>query len=294
MAYFDLFRYPLNREEILQYIDQSCSPAALEPAFKELQEARCIFSTGPFFSLSNDPGIAQRRKEGNDRAAFLLPTAYRIGRFLYGFPFVRGVGISGSLSKNFADTNADIDFFIITAANRLWIARTLMHLFKKFSFLVQKQHWFCMNYYIDEAALVINEKNIFTATEVVTVIPVCGEQVFADFFAANAWSRGFYPNHPSVPSAIYPYKKPSLVKKAVEYGFNNGWGERLDQYWMRVTSKRWAEKERKHQLNMKGDPLGLKTDRHFARPNPEYFQKKILARMDMQLKALENKWNIRF
>ena len=31
-----------------------------------------------------------------------------------------------------------------------------------------------MNYYIDEEALQISDKNIYTAVEVVTLVPVCG------------------------------------------------------------------------------------------------------------------------
>jgi hypothetical protein len=108
---------------------------------------------------------------------------------LYRFPFVRGIGISGSLSKNYADEDADIDFFIITSRNHLWIARTFLHGLKKLSFLVGKQDWYCMNYFIDEEALVIAEKNIFTATEVVTLKPVCGEKRDYNLFTMRIIGR---------------------------------------------------------------------------------------------------------
>jgi predicted nucleotidyltransferase len=52
----------------------------------------------------------ERRIKGNRNAEQILNTAYKISRILYQFPYVRGIGISGSLSKNFADKNADIDF----------------------------------------------------------------------------------------------------------------------------------------------------------------------------------------
>ncbi len=235
-----------------------------------------------------------RRKEGNRHAQQLLPVAHRISRFLYNFPFVEAVGISGSLSKNFADNNADIDFFIITSPNRLWIARTLMHCFKKLTFLVGRQHWYCMNYYIDEKALTIEEQNIFTATEVITVIPVCGQQSFDRFFEANQWSARFYPNHVQQ-AGIFPDKKRRpFVKKITEAVFDHSLGDKLEHYWMEITSKRWADKEKKHRLNMKGDPLGLKKGMHYARPNPAYFQKKLLTRYNEKLSSLENLCNNRF
>jgi predicted nucleotidyltransferase len=118
-----------------------------------------------------------------------MTKAKGVGRLLIKFPFVRGVGISGSLSKNFADDKSDIDLFIITEKDRLWIARTLMHCFKKLTFLANRQHHYCMNYYVDEQQLQIAEKNIYTAIEVDTLIPLEGDVVFEQFYTANTWTR---------------------------------------------------------------------------------------------------------
>ena len=151
-----------------------------------------IFLHDDFYSLHNNPLLAYRRKEGNLRAKKLIPRAYAIGRFLYRFPFVRAIAISGSLSKDFADEKADIDFFIITKANRLWIARTMMHLFKKLTFITGHQHYFCMNYYVDEEALLIQDQNIFTAIEIRTLLPVCGGRQHDNFFEVNNWACKFF------------------------------------------------------------------------------------------------------
>ena len=107
----------------------------------------------------------------------------------------KAVAVSGSLSKYFADEKADIDFFIITSANRLWIARTFMHFLKKISYIAGKQHWFCMNYYVDEMGMNIQEKNIFTAMEISTLLPMQGTNHFKNFIAANAWINNYFPAH---------------------------------------------------------------------------------------------------
>src|SRR5690606_20254909 len=112
-----------------------------------------------FYALKQNPSIFFTRLRGNAFADTLIPKAERIGHFLSAFPFVRFLGISGSFSKRFTDENTDFDFFIITAADRLWIARTLMHLFKKLTFLFNKQDQFCMNYYIDATHLKIEDQN---------------------------------------------------------------------------------------------------------------------------------------
>ena len=184
LVYFDIFQYPLTKNEIRKYLDKPFPESGFEDLLQQMLSKQVIFQHNDFYSLHNNGLLAPRRKEGNLRAQMLMPKAFRIGRFLFHFPYVRAVCISGSLSKNFADEKADIDFFIITKANRLWLARTFMHFFKKFTFLTGHQHCFCMNYYIDEEALLIEAQNIFTAVEVITLVPVCGKQAINNFFSA--------------------------------------------------------------------------------------------------------------
>ena len=71
----------------------------------------------------------------------IMPKAIKISRKIAKFPFVESVNLSGSLSKGYYDLEDDIDFFIITKPNRLWIARTLLILYKKVFLLNSKKHF---------------------------------------------------------------------------------------------------------------------------------------------------------
>ncbi len=286
LAYFDIFQYPLTLEEIIQFLPCKMDEFFFQECLAELEEEKAIFHAQGFYSIQNNPLLGHRRKQGNQLAKKLSAKALKIGRFLYQFPFVRAVGISGSLSKNYADENADIDFFIITKANRLWIARTLMHLFKKFTFLTGKQHYYCMNYYIDEKALLLEEKNIFTAIEIKTLLPVSGEQTIKQFFGANKWAAEFLPachyrsqekNDPGV----------SGLKKIPEWMLNGKIGDRLENYFFRLTQSRWRKKVEKGKRNKKGQTMDLITGKHFARSNPGAFQEKVLALYDQKLSGLK-------
>ena len=62
-------------------------------------------------------------------------------------PYVRGVFISGQLSRYIADQKSDIDYFIVTEPERLWIVRTLFVLFRR-TFLLNNRKYFCTNYYV--------------------------------------------------------------------------------------------------------------------------------------------------
>ncbi len=228
---------------------------------------------------------------GNARAKERLRLARKITRFLSLFPFVKGIAVSGSLSKNFSEEHSDIDFFIITEKNRLWIARTIMHLFKKISFLAGLQHWFCMNYYIDEEALVIREKNIFTAMEVVTLLPLCDDAVFERFFQANKWSRNFFPVH-TVKNEAKKIKK-SILKILAEKILNAVAGEKTDNFLMKVTLKRWHKKTLRQKRNLHGGLMELDGDKHYAKPAPAHFQEKIIRMHRESLEVLIEQFTLR-
>lgn len=245
-----------------------------------------LYRMGPYYALRGDGALVERRMEGNRRARPLLEISKRTAPCLYRFPFVRALFISGSLSKNTADEKGDIDYFVITAPGRLWIARTCLHLMKKLSYLGGKQHWYCMNYFVDGNALEIDEKNIFTAMEIVTLLPMGGDEVVEHFFRANEWTRNYFPG--ARPAAGGSASRPHR-KRWMEYLFDNALGDWLDNFLMRLTTRRWDRKEKRGKRNIKGLPMGIRTGKHFCKPNPHLFQAQLLTRYHQKLLELEQR-----
>ena len=293
LVYFDQFNYPLTSEEIISFLEKSVGEDDLTRILHELARSKKIFKLDKFYSLQNEPLLSVRRNKGNQKAEMLLKKAEQISNLLYKFPYVRAVGISGSLSKYFADESADIDYFIITKANRLWIARTLLHLFKKNPFLKNRKDHYCMNYFVDEADLLIEEKNIYTATELFTLIPMAGNDSLKKFFETNSWSGIYFPNRvlPSVKEEIK--RRSPWFKKLMESVLNNKLGDSLDDYFMRLTSQRWKKKEDEHRLNTKGERMGLKTGKHFSKPNPIFFHDAFISKYEKKLEEKKKEWGFR-
>jgi hypothetical protein len=285
LAYFDLFQYPLTQTELLTFLPRYYSPGALTPALQTLMDEGWVYRLDEFYSLQSDYSLVPRRRKGNTKARELLTTAARVARLLSLFPFVRGVAISGSLSKNYADSHSDIDLFIVTRRNRLWLARTLMHAFKKLTYLTGKQHLFCMNYYVDEAALQIREKNIYTATEIATLLPLRGIEAFKEFYAHNTWSRTLLPNH-SMRIAHIKELPSSPLKRAVEIVLDHFVGNWLDTLLMKITVRRWKKKQQQARLNDRGLVLSLDGDKHYAKPDPSVFQQQLLALYEARVQHL--------
>jgi predicted nucleotidyltransferase len=285
LAYFDIFKYPLTSGEIYLFLKNKYDQNDFELALKYLVASQSIYQFSNFYTLRNDHELIVRRYIGNQKAADLIKIAVKVGDMLIKFPYVRGIAISGSLSKNFADENSDIDLFIITAKNRLWIARTLMHAFKKLTYLVNKQDYFCMNYYIDEDQLEIKEKTIYTAIEVVTLIPLQGDNVIEQFYAVNGWTREYLPNKIMRISSAKPLK-PTLFKLVIEKILDNRFGNAIDNILMKITAGRWLKKTESKKLNSKGAIMSMDTGKHYAKPDPGNFQAKLLEQYQQKISQI--------
>jgi predicted nucleotidyltransferase len=288
LAYFDIFNYPITQSEIILFCRKTYSHGEFSSALGTMAAEGVIYRFDEFYTLQNDYSVIPRRRTGNLKAKQLLRSADRVAVILSWFPFVRGIAISGSLSKNYADDQSDIDLFIITAKNRLWLARTLMHCLKKVSFLVNRQHLFCMNYYIDEAQLEIEEKNIYTATEIATLLPLRGIAAFQDFYKKNAWSRNYLPNHQMRISYIKEMPQ-SVVKRSLEWLLDNSFGNLLDNFFMKLTDRRWHKKRLKNKLNSRGLVMSMDAAKHCAKPDPGVFQERLVDIYEKKAAFLINK-----
>jgi predicted nucleotidyltransferase len=259
--------------------------AEFECALKELLDAGMIFKPGDFISLQNNNLIARRRIKGNERAKQLLNIAEKVGRIIW-VPYVKGVAVSGSLSKGFADVDDDIDLFIITAKNRMWIARSILFTLRRLASLFGKEKWFCMNYFVDEEMLEIPEKTIYSAIEIETLLPLQGHKTFELFFNANSWSKALLPNAPHRVS----FEKPtgsSFLKYIMEKLLNNAAGDRLDNMLMHATAKRLKSKEALLKQQVRGM---LIVEKHVARHDPKVFQHNFLLKYESRVVEVLNKY----
>src|SRR5450432_1305999 len=285
LAYFNMFEYPLKKNEIFIFLGHCNDYREFEQALNNLLRDSAIFKVGDFYSLRNDFEIAMRRYRGNEKATIMLKKAEKAATIIASFPFVKGVAVSGSLSKYFADDQSDIDFFIITTANRLWIARTFLHIFKKLTFIINKQSSFCMNYFIDAEEPAILEKNIYTAIEIATLLPFRGNGIFDNFLKENKWAGNFFPNkflHTPPTRKIGM----SWIKSLTEKALNNRFGNYLDDFLMLQTAKSWNLKTTANKKDSKGMLMSMHIGKHFSKPNPEIFQKKILQRYETSLSEI--------
>lgn len=285
LLYFDQFDYPLTAAEI---IDRSTVGSRAE-VYKELGLLTAqgfIFRFGGFYTPQNNYQLVKRRMDGNDLAVKYLKKARRISALISHFPFVRSVMLSGSISKMYMDEKSDIDYFVITAPGRLWIARLFFVLFHKLVML-NSTRLFCYNYMIAADHLDIAKRNTYTATEIVTLIPTYGSAGYHQFLESNGWVRDFFPNFP-IPVTEGIKEGDSRVKRFLERLFSGNMGEWLDIYLMKHTERRWHKRQ---PPKMFADPEAyMSLNRHTAKGHTQDHYPRILNAYEANIRNFENRF----
>lgn len=290
LAYYDIFDYPLKAEEIYYNLGtNSVSLTEIENEVEQLCKIGITFNKNNFYLLRNNENSISRRLEGNRLAKKKLISAYRMTKLISKFPYVRAVLLSGSISKGYMEKDSDVDYFIITHPNRLWVTRLLLMLFKKV-FLLNSRKVFCINYFVDTETLEIEEKDIFTATELATLIPIYGKDLYDELYKNNIWIKKFYPNFPKRDNEILVNKNSLFIQNLIEKTLNNSLGDKLDDFAMNLFEKSNHKKYREYNSN--DFQVAFKTSKHESKHHPKFFQKRVLEAFNDKLKSIENNYNV--
>ena len=280
----------MTQEEIAEHCHcYAINLAEIAAELEQLVERGIVELRDSFYFMGKDAFIIERRQEGSLRAEKYLKIARRVSKLISFFPFVKAVFISGSLSKGYVDKNGDIDFFIVTTTNRLWLCRTLLVLFKKV-FLLNSRKYFCVNYFLSIDNLEIPDKNIFTATELIFVIPTYNLQLHAEFIHANQWYVQYYPNKNFTEHKHLAVSEP-VVKRFLEMIFNGNLGKKLDEFCFQWTMKTWARKFKN--FDPTSFDLNFRSRNNVSKHHPKGFQFKVIEEYQQKINEFETKFGIK-
>ncbi|MDQ6671717.1 MAG: hypothetical protein M3069_13395 [Chloroflexota bacterium] len=201
VAYADVFEYPLTADEIHRYlIGVTASRGAVRAALDTPRLVPEVLSrSGRYFTLAGRGSAVDTRRSRAASAAEYWRRGVRYGHQIGRLPFVRMVAITGALAMdNVAD--GDIDYLVVTEPGRLWLCRALVVGLVRTAAL--RGTTLCPNYFLSERALVLSERNLFTAHEVTQMVPLIGLETYQRLRALNPWTKTFLPNAGGPPRRI--------------------------------------------------------------------------------------------
>lgn len=233
VIYADIFQYPLTEEEIYRYLVRvkTTRQAVHEGLQVCLETTGSLIRSGPYYLLAGREQIVPLRLQRAQVATGMWHRAYEYGRLMAQLPFVRMIAVTGSLAMNNVDPGGDIDYLVVTQPGRLWLARGLVVLLVRFAAL--RGDRICPNYFLSERALYLPDQNLFSAHELIQMVPLFGVQTYARMCRVNPWVDEFLPNSTAAPSRS-PLKgeRRSWFQKVSEQMLSSHAGDRVEGWEM--------------------------------------------------------------
>jgi len=151
--------------------------------------------------LLTDANEAAFREEKEKMSLAKLDSASEFARVLRRMvPFIRTIAVTGSVAYGSADKWDDIDLFIITKRNRLWLTAFITLAFVRLTKLLglRAPHLslFCLSYVHDEDGFASesnrNRTNPLFARELLKAKPVAGADYYGRLLERNGWVEDIY------------------------------------------------------------------------------------------------------
>jgi hypothetical protein len=197
-------RFPFTLEEAASYFlpRSNITAAQLRSLLSSegYADLNFVVKDGYLFT-SHDQSITSRFEREQISAAKLDSAAAFADLLIRLVPFIRTIAVTGSVAYGSAGKWDDIDLFVITERNRLWISNLLMLVQVRISKIlgVRSPHLlnFCLSYVHDQEGFSNesrkNRTNALFARELLKAKPVAGMNEYRKILEANRWVSDLYP-----------------------------------------------------------------------------------------------------
>ncbi len=224
IAYFDLFDYPLTATEIWKFLYH---PELPETERRLLKVSACLDQSEylhsklsvveAFYCFKGRESIVAERKRRNNRVDHQMRKVMRMVHWLRIFPWIKMIAIISSLPLGNVKQGSDIDLFIVSKKDSIWVTRLFTAGFLKL--LRQRpdesrtKDRFCLSFFITEDALGIDHAafgpdDIAFQYYIQSCMPLYDpDHIYPKFLDANQWLSKYLPN------ARFQQLPPHLVER---------------------------------------------------------------------------------
>ncbi len=233
VLYFDIFRHPLRRDEL----SALCGDPT-EAAVAQAVRSGAIEVEGVWAFRAGRGGDRARRQERSVEAERQWGRARRAASVLAATPFVRGVLVTGGLSKLSAEPGGDVDFMLLVEPGRVWTVKAGLHAARRVLPGPLRES-LCTNYLLATDSLALPQRSMFHAVELATAIPMFGPVACSALLRENPWLASRVPGQafalaraeaaPRASAAALRSSVEALVPAAVE----RLGAEAIDRLWER-------------------------------------------------------------
>lgn len=236
--YADIFNFPLTPDEVVRYLTVPAASEEVQRVLDACAADGALERTRDFYALPGRSELIPLRERRERVAQQKWARARRYVHWLALLPFVRMVAITGTLAVNNAEAKDDIDLFVVSEPDRLWLCRALVIAVVRLARLGGDE--LCPNYFVSQRQLVFDDRTYFSAREVAQMVPLYGLETYCQVRQRNAWVEDFLPQADDPPALRHAGPAPDTapiqpgalergVKKAVEWSLHGRLGAALNQ-----------------------------------------------------------------
>lgn len=238
LNYFDLFDYPLKKEELWQWWWQGeMERTRFEMVLDKMRQARLVGEKEGWYFLVGREEIVEKRKKRELISWRKIKKARRIARLLSLIPGLKMIAICSNLGYLNAEAGADIDLFIVSQSGWLWRTRfwavALMKILGQRPSPRTIKDKICLSYFVSEDNLnlrktALREPDVHLVYLLTQYWPLYSEDnLWGRFVTANSWVKEYLPNFNYNPELEAKIIKPSSRGfKKIRSGGRLAWTER--------------------------------------------------------------------
>jgi hypothetical protein len=199
VLYASLFDYPLTLTQLRQtLIESTQTPTEIQALYARSDALRATIEhrQGFFFPRDRRDLVCERQRREARSKAF-LDRHRRLLSIICALPYVDMVALSGSIAHLNLEGAGDLDLFIVTKGRHVWSVTVAVVILAK---LMRRRKTTCANFVLADSALAFDQQDLFSASQIIHLRPLVGEDTFRRFVAANPFVSRFYPNFRVTPA----------------------------------------------------------------------------------------------
>ncbi len=243
LSFFDLFSYPLTKEEIFSYLWKTKTGThLLSEKLTEMVDNKILVEKCGYYSLP-DRDVDENRRQHLLESELKLKIARKATKKISGIPFIVAIFVCNSVAFGTAEENSDIDLFIVVKKGRLWLVRFFSNLILLlFRLRVGKNHMgnkICLSFYLSESNLnlqniKITSEDVYLVFWLATLLPIYDPQeIGKKIIKENSWFQELLPNFPESLSFYSKEVKNSRIKnffkKILEKTWQGSYGNLMEK-----------------------------------------------------------------
>lgn len=258
IVYYNVLDFPLTTFEVWQNlisVSGKKNMTSLNEVRKVLTEVKnedkVDFHDG-FWMLKGRKELIKNRIKKQKNSIRKIKKLRFYSRLLTLLPYVRGIFLTGTLAMGKTSPQSDWDVLIILKEDRIWIGRFWVTIFLQ---LIGKRRYgnkiedrFCLNHFLTENGLILEEQNEFSANEAMFSFPIFGEKLHQKFLQINRqWINIYKPDYQTGEIASSFLIKDTRFSRNIRYlkeGFLELLG--LGNYLNQLCKKTMVEKIKKN------------------------------------------------